>query len=306
LGATYLAEIDKEYHQALNQTDLDANGFFTIPNFHGQDINITDGQRLVTGQPEKAPYTLYFFGSSTGLDLNVPDNLTTASRLQARIGLDYRVVNMSMTGRVISQNFYILQKLALRPGDLVLYYAGANEIYNIYATAQLRRENAPPRPLCTILDTQYQSLALVQRYCNPLQYEFNAPPEMNDSISLENSVKEAVQTFHQTILQAQQFTEARGATFYLVLQPTIWSRLPASDDERRILANALIIPPGEEKVFTVGWPLLQTTAQDLPTIDLTHVLDNARSQIPLFIDCCHTNDYGMAIIAHAIVDALDF
>src|SRR5258708_5231896 len=100
---TYPNEFYLDKQEANKILGVGSDGLWYIyTDYHSQYINIDNLHRRTTGQPVKARHTLYFFGASTGFDIQVSDSDTIPSKLQARLGSSIKVINMSVAGMPLS------------------------------------------------------------------------------------------------------------------------------------------------------------------------------------------------------------
>ena len=76
--------------------------------------------------------TVYLFGASTIYNSEVPDYLTVASQLQLFFNEHYKdrfiVQNYGTTTVTVAQQLERLKTISLRPGDIVVFYDGINDI----------------------------------------------------------------------------------------------------------------------------------------------------------------------------------
>ncbi len=118
-GPAFLGE-----QQAMNKALHYAGRW--LGDYHGRFFNIADGWRVVTDTPATWQQTIWFVGSSTVRDTQVPDALTKASYLQ-RLFKRYRVLNRADNGLSMPEQISMLEGLAIQPGDLVVMYGGGHE-----------------------------------------------------------------------------------------------------------------------------------------------------------------------------------
>ena len=112
-----------------------------------------------------------------------------------------------------------------------------------------------------------------------------------------------------TMAQMAIVAKSDGAAFYAFLEAQIWSA-PLSSAEASLLASLSYETPAAQADIMHRWTLLQPAARQLAThsiasYDLTHALDAARaSGVVVYVDHIHMNEFGNAIIARAIADAI--
>ena len=109
-------------------------GRYLLPaNRSGRYININDHRRRTTDAPDGAVNRVHFFGGSTLFCAEVPDQWTVASCLQRLLneqpGPRLRVENYGACSMIARQQTEQLQARPIRPGDVVIFYDGFNDVY---------------------------------------------------------------------------------------------------------------------------------------------------------------------------------
>lgn len=255
----------------------------------------TDGLRRVVGQPATYAYTVYLFGSSTMYDLTARDADTIATRLQAQLP-DARVINQAEIGGGVRTGLARLKAIDLRAGDVVIFYAGTGDSLGVYSLAIKRREQTYSG--CTWLLNTFYYLALVKHACQWVSWSF--PAELADPARLHQLAVDMAADYHTVLRQAYAYTTARGARLLHIIEPTIFSLPPQTAAERAIMDSWYLSRDGFGRVLAATIPLLRQF-DDVPTIDLTHALDQIRQTgIDVFTDCCHLAAAGDSVIADAI------
>jgi len=106
----------------LPPTYLDKDDVWRFSDCKGKYMNIVDGMRHTSNQPEKYAGTVYIFGGSMAFGKLVSDDETIASLLQSSINLPLRVVNCTnfdgrmQAGRMLS----IVNSISFRPNDVII------------------------------------------------------------------------------------------------------------------------------------------------------------------------------------------
>lgn len=186
---------------------LTDDGYWVVNDFHGGFYNIDNGARRTAGQPTAYTHTLYLFGNSGTFDPYVPDHLTMASQLQARLvetGFQWRVVNLAVSGALSSDEALRLKHTPLQAGDIVIFIDGAMD--------NKTHEDCDTR------------LATWQLLCNAYWLAFPGTPD--------------VTRYVRNGQQAQVYAQAHGAQFYRFVQPYSIAEAMAKWPGRH-----LIVPP---------------------------------------------------------------
>ncbi|HLY25880.1 MAG TPA: hypothetical protein VKQ72_06040, partial [Aggregatilineales bacterium] len=214
----------------------------------------------------------------------------------------YRVVNMGEWSANAFRQYQLLQTIDLKRDDIVIFYDGAVDAGSVYTVAVNRRRQTFPDSLCANLPDALQ-ISVMWAMCSAV--DGSVPAEIADSAQLRMSLAQVATQYRDSILMAASYTHHSRATFYHFLQPTIWS-MPLSPAEQEMTSHPYVVQPQMDTVLSNAWPMLQHVLahlQNVTTLDLTHVLDAARSAgVPLYLDCCHVTERGNAIIARSIFD----
>ncbi len=278
----------------------DDRGYLLPGDFSGSYFTFQGGIRHTVNQPNGDVPSLYLFGNSTLYDVAVPDALTIASQLQ-RLVPQFRVENYGMASATTAQMVIRLRTLVLRPGDLVVFYTGANDAQSVYNPAVNERLNNPPYP-CATLWHRLSFLALVRLACTEVL--LGEPLRLQEPGYVESGLMRLATAYHDNLMEARAITERQGATFLNVVQPYLWTK-PLSIYEAGLIAMPEVIPPGQERIFSLAYPVLLRATGDVPHVDLTHSLDDLRrSGTEVYLDCCHVTEIADAVIAEALYQAL--
>ncbi|MEP7286272.1 MAG: hypothetical protein ABI947_10945 [Chloroflexota bacterium] len=282
---------------------LDQDGRW-ITTYHGHWFNVENGIRYTAYQPQSPTNTVYVYGNSAVFGFGVPDEDTIPSQLQLLFNKNYqhayRVVNMAVTGSGVTSQWQILKLTKLQPDDIVIFYDGVPEVLSIFEHIDIRRNSSWSGQLCNTLMARLWRLGVVQVYCTLA--DRIVPPQAKDT-ALQQKITDQYKT---TLLNAYHYTTQSGAQFYHFLQPHLWT-MDLMPYEKAIAANPDLVEPGLGELFVATWPDLQTASSTIPaSVDLTHVLDNARKTgTEMYIDFAHITEVGNAIIANAIFDAVN-
>lgn len=276
--------------RSADQRIFNDNGYWTHRNATGQYINIRDGIRITTGQPVQYKATVWLFGSSSVVGFEMADKDTLASQLQMLMP-DYRVVNMGMQASISIHQWSRLQDTTLSAGDIVVFYVGIMEAESVWSAMYKRQQDALVNHPCVW--AYKQAVALFKLLCG--WTEVISDDTRNEY--MQGDIEYMISRHSEAVNNAKQYAESAGAKFYLFLQPLLWTKELSANE--RVLESrypADIIP-----VIRATWPHLQS----IDEFDLTHLLDTPRKQgSELYLDTYHVNEYGNAVIARAIYDAL--
>ncbi|MEP7285076.1 MAG: hypothetical protein ABI947_04830 [Chloroflexota bacterium] len=282
---------------------LDANGEWNVT-FHSEHYNFTNGLRETIGQRGHWINTIYMFGSSTMVDMQVADRDTKPSILQNLLNADgyqYRVVNASSIGFTTGQSLRRLNQIALVPGDIVIFYDGAHEFAHI-GTIALRASTLTGR-LCSWMRDTYSTLALSTVYC--IATDILLP----SAAATTEALTESRQQYITDLLAASAYARVHGATFYHFLQPNIFSA-PLSRYEQHLIFVESLDYPNAPAALIASWPSIRSVVPELQrngvaSVDLYHVLDAARAaELTVYIDSWHTTAQANRIITRAIYDTI--
>lgn len=317
----------------VDETFRQPNGWHIPPNtrllvpgdFHGRYVNVEHGQRRTTDSPAVARHTLFVIGGSAVYAAEVPDQETIPSHLQrllnARQPGEWRVENYGAISVTTGQQVELLGTLPVRPGDLVVFYDGVNDVYQgVY--------NGDPRGWVAgenrkqLKGAGFFKAALVKinaKYAaSKLQsYSAFAGTVLGNLVNRQNLVRkshlddpgkvaalarETAEVFRANIAEANRIAKERGAGFVHFLQPQIFGERRRTPYEDAVVNNFYINPNGLETAFMTGYPLLREAVPGVASFDLSGVLEERRPGQEFYLDFCHVNHIANARIAAAIMD----
>ncbi len=247
---------------------------------------------MTPNQPTSALHTVYFFGSSTVFNREVPDWYTLPAQLQALLGNEYRVENRGAWGGTTSLDLQHLKQISLNPGDIVLFYGGQSEAAAVFNKAFEQAE--AQRPFwCS---STFQRVALLRVSCRI----DTIPPLILDKNWLSAQIQTAIKEYRRDLLAAKGYTEASHATFISILQPYLWSK-PLSAYEQAMSSHHGLVEPGRDISYEAIFPALSP----LVDVDLSYVLDIQRAHgQDFYLDFIHVNHIANGIIGRAIWRAI--
>jgi hypothetical protein len=278
----------------------------SIENFH-----VVDHRRRTTGQPETFLHTIYIFGGSTVFNIRATDDLTIPSLLQKRLNLEtlntYRVVNMGVPGYLLNSQLILLKDTNLRPGDIVVFYDGINNVNGIFQRGFFLYPDE---------DDQFYNILSLLAYRSYFYQYFLAPPNfpphiVRDDERLSVSLEQLKATFQSDIEAAVELCDEADVTFFHFLQPTLFTVSEKSRYEYQLAHEYSNIPNGWEYIHSQGYEVLiglnkEFVLNDIYAFDLTDAL-NPEFREPgqeFFFDFAHVNYEANALIAERIFDAI--
>lgn len=260
--------------------------------YQGRFINVRGGERVTAGQPSQFRHQVYMFGSSTVFGATNDDAGTLSSALQVLLP-DYRVRNLGAAGNQAITMLAHLRKTNIRPGDIVLFFNGTIEGYDIYQDIKAAHRFDP----CDFMDANARDVLTIRAICQLFDNAAIADMTTGQSAMFAHIVDQ----YLRSVAAARQYTEARGATFYSFIQPYFMSTAPTQIEQALIHWD--LTYPGYSAIFDRLYPMLRTVAPR--SLDFSHVLDASReSGVTVYSDPQHLNDTGNAIVARALYDAI--
>lgn len=264
--------------------------------FEGEWITIHDGWRTVQGQPESAACTIWLFGNSTVYGYDVADGETIPDALQRLTSC--RVENRGIIAASVSSLVNALRDTEIKANDIVIVMSGVLEPQAAYVDWHGEGEDLPQPGRTCYAAKALRSIGLYKVYCQWV----NTRPYIRAPIE---AIRPAVTEYRAGLVELRALVDERGLTLYHVLQPHILS-IPMSATEQADLSTR---PAFIARAYAVAdvWAEIRVVAYDVfpDTIDLTHILDQRRRAGETFyLDCCHVNVWGSAIVARALADAI--
>lgn len=290
--------------------------FGWIPNdYRGRHFNVSDGKRKTTDAPPLSSVQgrILVFGGSTVYCSEVPDSLTLCSCLQRVLNehgqRNYKVENLGATTITIKQQLARLKLETIGPSDLVVFYDGVNDvIQSIFynnpdgtiideSRKQLDGLSAVNRFFFKVHRRLAPYSAFVAVFLNPVKPAANAK-EIDSAI-----VGVAARQYQQSLSQAAEYCQAKGARFAHFLQPCLLSATAKSPYEKRLLENGWLTAPGLALAFQTGYAALRRSCAEageagVPNFDLSSCLDSRSEEV--YLDYAHVNHVANQMIARAI------
>lgn len=285
-------------------------------------INIIDGLRQTTDQPNNAEKSIFLFGGSTVICLEVPDRYTVASWLQKLINekssIPYKVVNVGADSVTTTQQLARLKILALQPDDIVVFFDGVNDVLQgVFKgrpkgtmvgdnRAMIDELNILQKTLLEFHLKWRDSSAFVKYFLTP--FDLSLPEHLKNPHDRKEAAKETAEHFFSAITEAHKYSTSFQGRFVHLLQPQLYSdnKLTAYEKE---LMNSGVIKPGIKEAFDSGYAELQKKVFELAhnnieSYDLGNILNDRPEGEEYFLDYCHVTHKGNKRIAEAIFEKL--
>jgi hypothetical protein len=296
-------------------------GYAITADFAGRYINVSNNTRHTTDQPERFTNKVYLFGGSTIFNSEVPDQWTVPSCLQRLLERQspgrWCVENHGACAMIANQQTERLLDLTLRPGDVVLFYDGVNDVYYpIYNGNPLgwhrgddhdggvRQFNATQRFLYLLCLDHKETLASARVLFRLLD---GVSPRNLTQRRLKRHLSTAEWGYWNGVRQARAATVRQGGRFYHFLQPHLFSLRKPTAYEQQLIANDLKAMPGLDRAFALGYPCLRSglasaAKEGLVSFDLTDLFDKRDPGEEYYLDFCHVNHVANQRIAEALFD----
>jgi hypothetical protein len=326
-GAPYFstAFVDESFRQPGGWYVPEGTRLVVPGDFHGRYINIANGRRRTTGVPASARHTLYVVGGSTVYGAEVPDAYTIPSYHQRLLNRrqpgEWRVENCGTISVGSAQELELLRTLPLRPGDMVVFYDGVNDVVEgvfngdprgwiVGENRKALRGAGPFKAALARLNLKYAASkiqdrsALLGTVLGSLVNGANLRPKphLQDPGKTAALAQQTAGLFRRNIEEAARYAAGRGVAFAHFLQPQVFAQVHRTAYEQSLAANFYINPNGLETAFAAAWPLMQAASGQAG--DLTHVLDARAPGEEFYLDYCHVNHAANARIAEAVAPAV--
>jgi lysophospholipase L1-like esterase len=294
-----------------------------LSDYRGRFFNIRDGFRVTTDLPSRATRRVLLFGGSTLFGQEVPDGHTIPSYLQRLLngqGLTWEVRNYGLPGMNATQQTRILARVAIRQGDLVLYYHGVNDIYYLvfggYREGWVNGVPAfrPVQKLGSLHKTlhawheRFKDYSFTARLALDV-YQRGKPSTVTDEHELTRNLELAAAQFRSALEGAARIAGNAGAEFVHVLQPQVFVSRQMSEYEKKLVSNPLETPPGVDAAFRRGYPALRKVSEELQNkgiryVDISDALEGRPESNEVYLDFCHLAHEGNERVARRILQVL--
>jgi len=294
-----------------------------FPRFEIDDIecdgpeNIVKGLRKTTNQEEHPKNHIYMFGGSAMWGTGSADRNTIASLLQSYLIANnkrYAVFNYGFSTVVAHQELSRLKTLHLDNGDVVIFYDGANDIWQgvVYG-----------RPSGTIIGyNEANSLRVLlnkikfflfsnSNFYSVLGWLKNKKPsdmysecQKLDSAEIISRAERGFDIYRTSLMEAREYAELKGAYFFHFFQPMAISKRPFSPYIQGLLDHmSLEIKCGlsiAEKGFQYYKDRYRDIQREMNAFDISDVLDSVSSGREYFFDLNHVSSSGNKKVADEI------
>lgn len=320
-GEPWATELNAELSAQLLDAQYDPFLGWTLPDFDGKYVHITDGVRRSYQQStldSTDPIEIFFFGGSAMWGMYQRDGHTIPSeiaRLAEADGIPVEVVNYGTGAWVNWQELLLFEQLVaegIRP-DLAVFYDGVNELNSqfrngpyldpthiqasVIAGTIEGAESLDARILESWADTSAVN-RIVRGLRRILTGGSVSPPPDTSAFSLgaqgadaDQAGTNAAAVLGKGIDLAERLGQSYGIDTTFFWQPSLYSKQPGIGDAEA--TGRWGEDPGAWRVAT------QRARANLPdsVIDLSDALDLTD---PIMYDYVHTNELGAAAVAAAI------
>ncbi|NIO40318.1 MAG: hypothetical protein GTO41_09045 [Burkholderiales bacterium] len=313
-GAEFLAESEASVSGRISTV-------VELRDFEGRYFNVVDGFRVTTDTPANPERDVLMFGGSTLFAQEVPDQYTIASYLQRRLnetGVHWRVRNFGLLGMNSAQQTLILKRVKLKPGDIVVFYHGVNDIYYpVFGGYEQGWVSGLPafRPVqklselhkwMNVWHERLKDYSYTARVALDI-YQRGEPSTVTDAEQLRSLVANARLHFGKAVREAAAISRGADTVFAHFLQPTAFSSARLTSYEREVLKNPLTTAPGVETAFREGYPQLRAEAvaladEGIAFHDISDALDGRAEGNEVYLDFCHLNHEGNRLVAERMMD----
>ncbi len=309
-----------------------------LQDIRGRYINIVGGLRATAHQPASADRQLLVFGGSTIFSEEVPDDHTIPSYLQALINMRcasrVRVLNYGVPSMNALQQVSRLRETSIRPGDIVMFYDGVNDVYYTVYAGQSRRTSMsaapdPPGPLLSAL-FRASEVSAAARVVSAVTAHA-VPAAMKDDDERRRNLDRVEAEHVEAISEAHRYVQAAQGVFVHVLQPHLFATPATTPYRRQLVANyvpvttatffqrdrperfegqaLLPVARGLAAAFDEGYPRLRRAAAvaraaGIESIDRSGILSADAVRGEVFLDFTHVNHEGNRVVAAALFDAV--
>jgi hypothetical protein len=313
---------ETEFIEALNegaqlrQQNLDVinwDEYYLMTDFRGEYVNVINKQRYTTDQPEDYNHSIYMFGGSTMVGIEVGDSYTIPSYLQRKINEiypnTYRVENMGVDAYSVDRQVnHLINGVNLSPGDIVIFYDGVNDgSYTYFCCVDDEDWKNEPGTGDSSLDSMLFNFVRFleknsQFYKHFIYSQKTLPQHLWSPKSRESIMRFMEEEYYNNLMFAHEYTVQNNAHFFHFLQPNLFT----SDIHTQYEENFLLPlqPGGFGKCIELGYIALNEALGELEKVgvhnkDLTDILDltGRPPNTEYYFDWCHVNHLAHQVIA---------
>lgn len=282
------------------QGRFDAVTTYTMADYEGDYVNVTDGERQTWRPPpcDCERISVWFFGGSAAFGWWQRDEFSPPSQLakaawQHGIALD--ITTIAMPGWVLGQEARAFgQRLSegQEPPGLAIFYDGGNEL-NRQFNRNMEGRGSDESPTA-FSEEEINTLLAAGPLPWQQEKEGSDTLERGDDVGPEDLADHAMNRYLRDVDLAGRLADSAGVEPVFVWQPLLGS---APD---RVIDPAAMTP-----AQTKEWRMIVGRALDrLPVgaVDLSDSLDDADRIV--FKDLFHTNEYASAVVGEALFEEI--
>ena len=318
-GGNYYTEAFLRETLAVRLRDT-AEPYPLLVDMPGPAITIVDGRRRTVGQPAVPVHRVHVFGGSTVVGVEVPDEWTMPSRLQAelasRCGTAVTVENQGVIAITATYQQRRLAQASVAPGDVVVFYDGVNDVYHgVFqgfgedeSAMSSRGDASSESTWLRLTRPMLRGTAVWTLLSSWRQFPPRPPRTVTRAATLTDNVQAAAARFADALTAASVWSTTRGAVFVHVLQPHLFATPLSNAYRRSLAADRTNVPVGLDRAFAAAYPafreaVARTTMAGV-TVDASGALPVTSEDDDVFLDFCHLNHVGNARIARLIADEI--
>ncbi|MFH1888554.1 MAG: SGNH/GDSL hydrolase family protein [Candidatus Omnitrophota bacterium] len=298
--------------------------------FHGEFINVDDQGRRKTWNLEdrdiKQNKKIFCFGGSTMWGHGVRDDFTIPSLLSRRFAEDRRsdlyFVNYGENAYTFTQELIYLI-LLLKKGivpDYVIFYDGVNECLSAAQNKKagltinlndMREKLHYKKPsyiqmflkgLSGIIERDSQLIKLVKGLRDKYGKNNIGKDDIDPIVSneeVESLAMDVVSDYKSNVDLLERLSSSYGFKYFLFWQPAVFLTDPLTEEEKSfdLWQDRFLV-----ELYKQTYNRIRQEAGLLNSFDLSPLLDNKNKS--LYIDFCHLNEEGNAIIAEQVYTVL--
>lgn len=248
-------------------------------------FSIKNGIRTTSDQPTQWKNNLLFFGGSTTFgDIEVPDDLTFSSFMQRILNSNFhrtRVMNHGERGAaVVNRVKWLIEGAPTTSGDIIVFVFGSNDC-GWLVNGKLQSEFRSPLLIIT-----KRLLGLRSEILNWIHGEL---VHSHNKWCADHSFKKTV----SELKRAKKWTENHDLRFLVVLQPNLFVSKVNSKYENHLKDKFSFFLRGQ---IEIAYPMYEEFVKNCGYgLSLTKIFNNLEHSV--FLDWAHVNARGNEIIS---------
>jgi len=305
---------------------LKPNGFpaFERRNQSCPGFSWKGGLRRTTNQPYLHRNTIFFFGGSTIFGSGSSDEYTIPSVFQRLVNKympnTYSVVNHGFTTVIAKQQLAELKQQKLNGGDVVVFYDGANDIWQGVVYEQpggtILGYNDSNRIRMAINKLKFwlarnSNVYRILMYFRDREGALNRGPcEQTADAVINRNAENSFLRYASVIKEARDYVVGHGGQFWHFLQPSLFSRSsPFSDYEMSLIndrPSEMIPCKTYDDAFQKGYMYFASKYRERRSLgnDFTNLLDPIKDNREYFYDWTHVSSAANKKIAATMFDVV--